>query len=141
MMKKISDIPDTNPFRVPDNYFEGVKRKIISETAEKNTEARMPGVYKRLRPAFAIAASVAILTLLTFTGIKTFHPGSRTLKISEITTEAISEMVINDIDLVSLEESVDLTDLLPIRSDVNETDIVDYLILENVDLNEIYEFL
>ena len=50
-------------------------------------------------------------------------------------------MVINDIDLVSLEESVDLTDLLPIRSDVNETDIVDYLILENVDLNEIYEFL
>lgn len=140
-MKKRFDISDKNPFNVPENYFEDVKRKIISETSEKKSETRFPSVYERLRPFFAIAASVAILTLLTFTGIKTFHPGGRSLKINGVTIETLSEMVINDMDLVNIEESVDLTGLPAIRSDINENEIVDYLILEDVDLDEIYEFL
>jgi len=29
IMKKFKDIPEKNPFKVPDNYFEEVNRKII----------------------------------------------------------------------------------------------------------------
>ena len=32
-MKKLNDIDKKNPFKVPDNYFEDVNRKIISATS------------------------------------------------------------------------------------------------------------
>jgi hypothetical protein len=33
-MKNIDKIPEGNPFKVPNNYFEEVNRKIISSTVE-----------------------------------------------------------------------------------------------------------
>jgi hypothetical protein len=32
-MKKLNETPGKNPFKVPENYFEEVNRKILSETA------------------------------------------------------------------------------------------------------------
>jgi hypothetical protein len=69
-MKKLNDIPGKNPFKVPDNYFEEVNRKIISVTSGIDQKVRKVSVYNRFRTNLLIAASVAGLILISYTAIK-----------------------------------------------------------------------
>ena len=70
MMKELKEIQNKNPFKVPENYFEEVNRKIISETAGFDSKEEKKGFYIKLRPYLAVAASVAGLILLSYTA---FH--------------------------------------------------------------------
>ena len=70
MMQKLNEIPDKNPFKVPENYFEEVNRKIISATSGQEQEVKKIGLYNRFRPSFLIAASVTGFILLSYTAIK-----------------------------------------------------------------------
>ena len=45
MMQKLNEIPDKNPFKVPENYFEEVNRKIISATTGDNQYVKKVGFY------------------------------------------------------------------------------------------------
>ena len=40
MMKKLNEIPGKNPFKVPENYFEEVNRKILSVTSGNDHEVK-----------------------------------------------------------------------------------------------------
>jgi hypothetical protein len=122
-MKESDKIPGKNPFKVPENYFEDVTRKIISATVEAEIstgpEVRKIGLFRRLRPALAIAASVVLLVLLSYTALRIFLPDNKNGKISEISLMEIYDRV----------------------PEVSNSEIIDYLILENVGINEIYELL
>jgi hypothetical protein len=140
-MKNHDEITNKNPFKVPENYFEEVNRKIIASTAGAETGYRQKGLYRRLRPILAIAASVAVLILLSYAALKIFLPSGNTAKIPEISLQEFSDTYLNDIDVLSLEEAVDPAALYDKVPDVSNSEIIDYLILENIDLNEIYELL
>ena len=140
-MKNLNDIPDKNPFKVPDNYFEEVNRKIISVTSVTHRHVRKVSVYNRFRTSLLIAASVAGFILITYTALKLLAPAKINPQVSEVLLEMNTDSYIDDIDISSLEEDASSLVLSDERPNVSKTDIIDYLLLENIDINDIYEHL
>jgi hypothetical protein len=141
MMKSLNETAGQNPFKVPENYFEDVSRKIISITAETSTESRKPGIFTRLRPYLAVAASVAVLVLLSYLAVRMFFPSNRNEVIPEISMEEFTDTYLNDIDIITLEENADPLSFSEEIPEVSSSDLIDYLVFENVGINEIYELL
>ena len=140
-MKKLNDIPDKGPFEVPENYFEEVNRKILSETSDKKQVIRRESIVIKLRPYLAIAASIAGFVIITYTAVNLLTEKTRNLNISEIVSEGSPELFINDIDLYSLEENASFSVSTEGGSGVSREEIIDYLISENIDRNDIFEQL
>jgi len=138
-MNNIDKIPEGNPFKVPENYFEELKGRIISSTVERQDGKKKSGLYLRLRPFIAVAASVAVLAILSYTGIKLFSPRNESLSLSTIPVEEYSEALLNEIDILMLEENALLTGVPEVSTQIEEKDIIEYLLLENIDINEIQE--
>jgi len=141
MMKRIDETAGRNPFKVPENYFEDVTRRIIAETAEKAAEPVKPRLYGRLRPYLAMAAAVALLAVLSYATVKVFLPLKDRQSIHEISMQEFSDSYLNDIDILMLEESAGSLLFSEEVPEVSQTDIIDYLVLENIDINEIHELL
>ena len=141
LMNKLNEIPGKNPFRVPENYFEDVTRKIISETAGSEPGFSRRGAVRRLRPLLAVAASIAAVILISYTVLKIFVPGNTNHIVTGISEKEFVETYLNDIDLLTLEEQAEyLTPSINI-TDVKGSEITEYLLLENINENEIYELL
>lgn len=141
MMQKFNEIPDKNPFKVPDNYFEGVNRKIISGTSGTDEGIRRLRIPDRFRTKLLIAASVAGFILISYTAVKLSIPDKINPPVSVVLHEINPDSYINDIDLSSLEE--DASSLVPFEEgpEVSKTAIIEYLINENIEINDIYEQL
>ncbi len=137
-MEELNKIKSKNPFKVPENYFEEVNKKIILSTKPVKEKS---GFITRLRPALAIAASVALFVLISYTAMKIFQPVSKNVDLSEISIQELSESYLYDIDDLTLIENADLSVYSEEVPDISEEVIIDYLLLENIDINEIYEFL
>ena len=140
-MKKINEIPYKNPFKVPENYFEEVNRKIISAASGHIPEVRKAGLYKKLRPYFLIAAAVTGFVFLSYTAVKLLSAGKITSQVYEIFSEENAGSYLNDIDILTLEENAAPLVLSEEESDVNKTEIIDYLMINNIEISDIYEQL
>jgi len=141
MMKKINDISGKNPFKVPDNYFEEVKKKIISATLIRKAETGKVNLLAGIRPFLAVAASIALFVIIGYTAVRLIRSNNNSYKIPEISMQEYSETYLDDIDIATLEEEAAQSVFSDENPDLTKTEIIDYLILENIDLNEIYEFL
>jgi hypothetical protein len=141
MMKITDNIPDKNPFRVPENYFEEVNRKIISSTSGKIIDTEKRRYIGFLRPYLLIAASITGFLILGYTALKLFSPERMDLKMSESMHNDLKELNINDFDILTLEENVAPLLFSVGNTGANKSDIIDYLLLDNIDINEIYEHL
>jgi hypothetical protein len=138
-MQKFKSISDKNPFKVPDNYFEEVNRKIISVTAGHEQQVLKIGIYRRFRPYLLIAASVTLLLIIGFTVSFLSNKNKAESNIAEVKYEVFSDSFLNDIDLNSIEENVG-TDLLSEEGpDLTRTEIINYLLVDNIEINDIYE--
>jgi hypothetical protein len=137
-MKELNDIPGKNPFKVPDNYFEEVNRKIISATSGIEKEVLKVGIFSRFRTSLLIAASVAGLILISYATIKLLTPARVNSQVSVVLHEISPDSYLNDIDLSLLEENASSLVLSEELPDVSNKDIIDYLLNENVEINDIY---
>ncbi len=140
-MKKLNEIPENNPFKVPENYFEEVNRKIILATSGYDEVVNRPGILRTIRPYLAIAASVAGLILLSYIGVIILTPSKMATQVSEVVLEEYPDSYLNDIDMYTLEKdaaSIDFSEEMP---DVSKNEIIDYLISENIEISDIYEQL
>ena len=108
-MKNSDKIPEGNPFKVPENYLEELNSRIIASTVESQDKKKKPWLYVRLRPFLAIAASVALLALLTYTGMNLFSPRNESALLSGIPVEEYPETILNEIDILTLEGNLVLT--------------------------------
>jgi hypothetical protein len=140
-MKEFKEISDKSPFRVPDNYFEEVNRKIILATSGSGTEVKNKSLYRKLRPYLAVAASVAVLVVLSYTAIRIISAGKDGSGLPEITLSEFSDNYLYDIDLLTLEESAVTIEPDVAHANIDSKVIIDYLMLENIDINDIYEHL
>jgi hypothetical protein len=140
-MKTSDKIPQGNPFKVPEKYFEELNGRIITSTVENQDKKNKPGIYVRLKPFLAIAASVAVLALITYTGMKLLLPRSESALLSGIPVEEYPGIIVNEIDILTLEGDLILTEIPDIEPGINEKEIIDYLVLENIDVNEIQDQL
>lgn len=141
MIKKLNDIPDKNPFKVPDNYFEEVNRRIISATSGFDQEIKKVSIYRRFRTSLLIAASVAGFIMLSYTAIKLLTHDRTKSQVTEALHEMNPESYINDIDITALEEDASSLVLSEEGPDISKKDIIDYLMLNNIELSDIYEHL
>jgi hypothetical protein len=140
-MNKLNDIPDKNPFKVPENYFEDVNRKIISATSGQIGEIRKVSIYNRFRTSILIAASFAGFVLIGYTALKLLSPDKKDIQVTEVLHDISPDSYINDIDILSLEEDASYLVLTEEVSGADKKDIIDYLVLDNIEINEIYEKL
>lgn len=138
MMETTGKIPDKNPFRVPENYFEEVNKRIIAATAG---EGRKKTPVLRLRSALIAAASLIGFVLLTYTAVKLITPYGKDKPENEAANEDYFYSLINEIDTYSLEEDAAILFQQDERYVVSQSDIIDYLVFENIDITEIYEQL
>jgi hypothetical protein len=134
-MKKQNE-PNRNPFRVPDNYFDEVNERIISAAAADKKIVK-PSVFGRFRTQLLVAASIAGFVLLGYTALKLFSSDKSEQRASVIVNEFNIESFIDDIDISALEENASslVSEQVP---DVPHKDIIDYLLLENIELTDIY---
>jgi hypothetical protein len=140
-MTKLNDIPPKNPFKVPDNYFDEVNRKIITAASDIEPEVRKISIYNRFRTSILVAASVAGFIILSYSAVRLFTSDRSDSTVSEVLHEINPDSLINDIDIFSLEESASSLIVPQEGPDVSKKDIIDYLLLENVEINDIYERL
>lgn len=141
MMKKLNKLSENNPFKVPDNYFEEVNRKIISATSGDDLEIKKTRLYDRLRPYFLLAASVTGFIILSYTTVKLLLPVRTDQTATELMHAENLDSYIDDIDLSSLEENTASIVFSEDLHDVDKSDIIDYLLLENIEISDIYAHL
>ncbi len=140
-MEKLNETYSKSPFKIPDNYFDDVNRKIIAATAGTESEAKKVSLYGRLKPYLAIAAFISGVILITYTALTLFRSENVDNVIPEISMQEFSESYLNDIDITTLEESSEDIRLTEGYREYGSPEIIDYLLLENIDVNEIYELL
>ena len=102
MMKKPEKIPEKNPFRVPEGYFEEVNKKIISATIEKSHGVRrsvIPVQTQALPSGSCFIAGFIITQLYGNQAICTSQDLS--LHQSEVIPEEYFSPYMNDLDIYS----------------------------------------
>jgi hypothetical protein len=139
-MKTLNEIPRENPFKVPENYFEEANSRIIASITGTQPGVDRRGTLLRLKPILLVAASVAGFILLSYTAMKIFLP-ERENNMPDIVTQEFQESSLNDIDIQTLEQYTDPSFLNMSVSDLTTTEIIDYLLVGNIDINDIYERL
>jgi hypothetical protein len=135
-MEDLKNISGKNPFKVPDNYFEDVNRKIFSATTGDTRENNKVSNIRKLRLYLLIAASVAIMAIIGFSSFY-FFSGRNTPDLPELSMKEFSDNYLNDIDLLVLEEKAGSLDNLENRLALTSNDIFEYFEFENVDINDI----
>ena len=140
-MKKFKNIPEKNPFKVPDNYFEEVNRKIISATVGIEQETKRISLYNRFRPYLLIAATVTGLILITYSAITIVNNSRNNIKLSESYYDEDYQLYLNELDIASLEDNTASLIEFEEGPNVSKSEIIDYLLLENIEIEDIYEQL
>jgi hypothetical protein len=140
-MKKFDNMPDKNPFRVPESYFEEVNRKMIAAAAGNSHDDVRRLLFHRLKPYLLAAAAITGFVLLSYSGIRLLTPHKVNPPESEAAIEEYFSPYINDLDIYSLEENVTSLVVPEQNNDVSNAEIIEYLVFENIEVSEIYEQL
>lgn len=140
-MKKPDKKKEKNPFRIPEGYFEEVNKKIISATSGKSHGVRRSGVSSRFRPYLLAAASIAAFMILSYTAVRVIAPRVLNMQESELIPEDYLSPFLNNLDIYSLEENAALIAIPDQGPDVSKAEIIEYLVLENIEISDIYEQL
>jgi len=140
-MKKRDKITEMSPFRVPDGYFDEVNRKIISATSGEIHVGNYSGFYFRIRPYLLVAASIAGFIILSYAAAKLISPHRINPQITEVSTDDFNSPYLNDLDVYSLEETAASLTMPEQGPDVSNAELIEYLVLENIEISEIYEQL
>ncbi len=138
-MKSIENIPVKNPFKVPENYFEEVNRRIISATAEEDEKPVRHSIYRRMRPYMLAAAAFTGFVIISYFTARVFITGGKESEAN--LAETVSVAYLNDIDIYSIEESALDLELSDGLSGIKKSEIVDYLMLEDIKTEDIIEIL
>lgn len=139
-MNKLNDIAGKNPFKVPENYFEEVNKRILSETIGRKKADRTISHHK-FRYYLATAAAVAGFVLISYISLKLINNKRNYPSVTTNLIERNTDLIINDIDLLTLEESVESSGISEFQPEVSNEGIIQYLLLENIDISDIYEQL
>ncbi|HLN21453.1 MAG TPA: hypothetical protein VK213_10215 [Bacteroidales bacterium] len=137
-MENNSNIPKNNPFRVPDDYFENFNDKIIQLTAGKREISSFRN--KRYTFFLSAAASLAVLVIAAYFATRIFPPKDPAEKFASQAIP-VNEFILDELDILTIEESTSVSGIMDELPDIESSEIIDYLIREDVDIALIYEQL
>ena len=161
-MKLSEEKGKENPFRVPDDYFSTLSDRTmaaIRETENLRNDGdqpselpagepgdkghRKPGIVASLKPFLALAAAIlgfAILAAALVRLINVDRPGL----LPGTGNSLYADLAAEEIDTYIIEDELNITEtVIPEMTEENIASeaIIDYLMTEDIDLNEIYELL
>jgi hypothetical protein len=146
-MKLNEEIKKNNPFKVPDGYFESLTEKTMSaiKASEGDEEKREEKPVRRLnlRPYLALAAAIVGFAVITTVMIRLVTDGKGQIKQGE-SSEFYTDLAVESIDTYLIENELSLTETYDLNASsdtIPSEAIIDYLTMENIDLNDIYELL
>ena len=136
--------PKENPFRTPDHYFDSIEDRVmgtIKNEAKRKATSGSVKIFHLLKPVFGIAASIAIVCILTFYPIKYFTSKSlvKSEKIDTTSNDTMDAYSLNFsmIDENSLVKEL-FSDTTTTQPQINPDEVLAYLSTEMTDL-EIYD--
>jgi hypothetical protein len=142
------EIRNKNPFKVPDGYFETLTErtmKAISTTTEKDEkrEDERPVRKISLRPFLALAAAILAVAVISTVIVRLVTRSDSSI-LSGGDNEIYAELYSEELDMYMIENEWSLkeTELSP-EGDTGlpADEIIDYLLMENIDISAIYELL
>ncbi len=142
---QLSKIKKENPFRVPDNYFDDFSARLqVRLEAEKRILPKKENkIIRLLKPAFGLAASLALIFMLVYWPLKMFMPSHESQNTEIVQSSTLSQSQLTDNEYKTIVESMDensfysLLDEPAIAVDISDEDLVNYL-SSNVSDYEIY---
>ena len=115
---------DTEPFRVPDGYFEGLTNRILSALPDPSADASQPptvSLMEKVKPLIYLAAAFLGMVLL-FKGLSALRPADRTteqpLYVQHATTPSPTVLTDDEADFLDYLEA-QYADLF-FSDDINE---------------------
>ncbi|MCU0379246.1 MAG: hypothetical protein MUC78_13410 [Bacteroidales bacterium] len=146
-MKINEEIKDKNPFKVPEGYFETLTERTMSAvlaSREKDSDHEVrAGRTIRLRPFLALAAAIVGVAILSTVMVRLINNNAKSF-LTGSESEFYAELLTEEIDTYMIEDEWSLTDSTEYQGDVTGVPaeaIIDFLVKENIDINDIYELL
>lgn len=125
---------DTQPFRVPENYFSETGEKLFATLIEKEPESRSIRMKRLLKPALMLAAAMIAFAIISYSVLRILFPDDNTSS-KQNYTELLYE--IDEAELIN-----------ELSSDYNEDehqpdpdDIIEYLVDQDIEDLQIIELL
>jgi len=145
-MKPGEEIKKSNPFKVPEGYFESLTERTMSaikSDQEKKTNESKPVRKLDVRSLLAMAAAVAAFALVTTVTVRLVTGGRDKHQQSE-ENGFYADLAVEEIDTYIIESEWNETELPDTREAeraISTDAIIDYLMTETIDINDIYELL
>ena len=166
-MKINDEIKNSNPFKVPDGYFDTLTDRTMSairQSLEEGEAARETRLYVEaeapqeeaagtgtgrpmrrisLRPYLAFAAAILGFALLATVTVR-LVTGNRASAGYETGVGLYADLAAEELDTYFIENELSQTepgDITGTEQTISSDVIIDYLMTEDIDLNDIYELL
>jgi len=142
-MKHLEEIKKENPFKVPDGYFDSLTErmmKAVKESEETSVYDESRAVRKiHFRPFLALAAAIIGFAVITTIMVRLLSEKDKSF-FGNSENELYADLVSEEIDTYMLENEFSGDEGSETsESSVSTEAIINYLVLEDVELTDIYE--
>ncbi|HDZ40435.1 MAG TPA: hypothetical protein ENH59_01980 [Bacteroidetes bacterium] len=134
-MKNKGKINDNNPFRVPGNYFDKVKRDIYEKTRDDGDKKVKTGISVLFKPVIMMAAAMLAFVIISYSMLKLLFP-----EYNKADEHNFSELIYNFDEAELIDKLVGEKhdeDSLP----AEESEIINYLMDNDIEYYTIIEYL
>jgi hypothetical protein len=138
-MEKLNKHKKSNPFKVPEDYFEGLNERIIANCSEANVSGSRRGLFS-IKPYLTLAAVISGAAIITVAILNKIPSTSvQEVYVAETLSNAY-EYAYDDIDISMIEAAFDNIALpLEPNNTFSDDEIIEYLLTEQVEMSLIYE--
>jgi hypothetical protein len=143
---KLEEISKTNPFRVPDSYFENFPLRMADKISQNET-AKAPKLAQAwLRPQYVAVFSVALVAVIVFFGVNFFNKQNQKPLSAEELAAVYEYSALQNMDdaqlaqiIATRNEQQTPNDTISATNDSLRNSIIERLSHENIDLGSFIE--
>jgi len=148
-MKINDEIKKDNPFKVPEGYFDTLTERTMSAIRKSGdgedavTETERPVRRISLKPFLALAAAILGFAVISTVMVRVVT-GDRAAAENETGSSLYADLAAEELDTYMIEYELSQSEPVDITGNgqvVSSDVIIDYLMTEDIDLNDIYELL
>jgi len=148
-MKLNDEIKKGNPFKVPEGYFDTLTERTMSairssrDEEDAVTETERPVRRISLKPYLALAAAILGFAVISTVMVRVVM-ADRAAAENETGNALYADLAAEELDTYMIEYELGQTETVDITGNgqaVSSDVIIDYLMTEDIDLNDIYELL